>query len=138
MAFWLLKTEPEEYGYADLVAAGRDRWDGVKNPTALKHLRAMVPGDQAFIYHTGKERAVVGLAEVVSHPYPDPEAGDPRLVVVDVVPRGRLAQPVPLAAIKADPAFAGWELVRIPRLSVMPVSPEHWERILQMGGGLAP
>lgn len=134
MAFWLLKTEPEEYGYADLAAAGRDRWDGVRNPTALRHLRAMAPGDRAFIYHSGKQRAVVGVAEVVSAPYPDP--ADPRLAVVDLEPRGRLARPVTLAAIKADPAFAGWELVRLPRLSVMPVPPVFWEQILQMGGGV--
>lgn len=137
VAFWLLKTEPGEYSYADLEAAGRDRWDGVKNPTALRHLRAMVPGDRAFIYHTGRERAVVGVAEVVSPPYPDPDGDDPRWVVVDVLPRGRLVQPVSLATIKAESAFVGWELVRLPRLSVMPVPPAHWERILQMAGGLA-
>jgi len=137
VAFWLLKTEPEEYGYADLAAAGRDRWDGVKNPTALRYLRAMAPGDRAFIYHSGRERAVVGVAEVVSRPYPDPSGTDPRLVVVDVEPRGRLHRPVTLAAIKADPAFAGWELVRLPRLSVMPVPTPYWERILEMGGGLS-
>lgn len=134
MAFWLLKTEPEEYSYDRLYAAGRDRWDGVANPTALRHIRAMRPGDLALIYHTGKEKAVVGIAEVVSPPYPDPKAGDGRRAVVDVAARERLARPVTLAEIKADPAFAGWELVRMPRLSVMPVGEAHWRRLLAMAG----
>ncbi len=133
MANWLLKTEPKEYSYDDLEKAGRDVWDGVRNPTALAHLRCMRQGDRAFIYHTGSEKAVVGLAEVVSEPYPDPAAGGPR-VVVDVSPLGRLPRPVTLAEIKARPEFAGWELVRLPRLSVMPVSPERWQRILELAG----
>lgn len=132
MAYWLLKTEPEEYSYDDLVRLGRDRWNGVSNPTALRHLRAMRPGDQALIYHTGKEKAVVAVAEVVSDPYPDPEAQSDKRVVVDVAPRRRLARPVTLAEIKADPAFADWELVRISRLSVMPVPETHWDRILAL------
>lgn len=132
MALWLLKTEPEEYSFSDLEQAGRDVWDGVKNPTALRNLRAMAPGDLAFIYHTGQERAVVGVAEVVSYPYPDPRADDPRYVVVDVRARERLPRPVTLAEIKRDPAFAGWELVRLPRLSVLPVSEAHWQRIISL------
>ncbi len=132
MAYWLLKTEPSEYAYEDLERLGRDHWDGVRNAVAQRHLKAMRPGDQAFIYHTGDQRAVVGLAEVVSAPYPDPTASDPRWVVVDVTPKGRLPRPVTLAEMKADPAFAHWELVRLPRLSVMPVPPALWMRILQM------
>jgi predicted RNA-binding protein with PUA-like domain len=132
MAQWLLKTEPKTYSYADLERQGRARWDGVSNPVALKHLRAMTAGDQAFIYHTGAEKAVVGIARVVSQPYTDPKAKDPRLVVVDLEPQGRLPSPVTLAAVKADPAFAAWELVRLARLSVMPVPAELWRRILAL------
>ncbi|MCG0238309.1 MAG: EVE domain-containing protein [Firmicutes bacterium] len=135
MAYWLLKTEPEEYSYEDLERAGRDVWDGVRNPTAQRHLRAMQPGDLAFIYHTGTERAVVGIARVATAPYPDPQDPAGRFVVVDVEPAGRLPRKVTLAAIKADPAFAGWELVRLPRLSVMPVPEPLWQRILALAGG---
>ncbi|BAS26183.1 EVE domain-containing protein [Limnochorda pilosa] len=136
MAYWLLKTEPGEYSYANLEAAGRDVWDGVRNAVALRYLRAMQPGDQALVYHSGKERAVVGVAQVATEPHPDPRTSDPRWTVVDVEPRGRLARPVGLAEIKADRAFQDWELVRLPRLSVMPVEPALWERILRMGGGV--
>jgi predicted RNA-binding protein with PUA-like domain len=133
LARWLLKTEPGEFSYDDLVRLGRERWNGVRNATALKHLRAMHAGDLALIYHTGDQRRVVGLCRVVSEPYPDPEAGDPRLVVVDVAPLRRLAEPVTLARIKADPFFAGWELVRQSRLSVMPVPDAIWRRIAGEG-----
>jgi predicted RNA-binding protein with PUA-like domain len=132
MAHWLLKTEPSTYSYDDLERQGRARWDGVSNPVALKHLRAMARGDQAFIYHTGGEKAVVGIARVVSQPYTDPKTKDPKLVVVDLEPQERLPAPVTLAAVKADPAFAGWELVRLGRLSVMPVPAELWRRILTL------
>jgi predicted RNA-binding protein with PUA-like domain len=138
MAHWLLKTEPSTYSYADLEREGRARWDGVTNPVALKHLRAMAPGDLAFIYHTGSEKAVVGIARVASEPSPDPNAKDPRLVVVDLEPRERLARPVTLAAIKADPAFADWALVRVGRLSVMPVPAPLWRRVLAMSKAAAP
>jgi predicted RNA-binding protein with PUA-like domain len=134
MAYWLLKTEPEEFSYDDLLRLGRDRWNGVTNNLALKHMRAMQPGDLAFFYHTGKERAIVAVCQVVSAPYPDPAQGDPKLVVVDVAPGYRLATPVTLAQLKADPAFAGWELVRMGRLSVMPVTADHWHRIHDMTG----
>jgi predicted RNA-binding protein with PUA-like domain len=129
---WLLKTEPGTFSWQDLVRDGRATWDGVKNPAALGHLRAMRPGDLAFVYHTGGEKSVVGICRVVSEPYPDPGAGDPRLVVVDIEPVKPLPQPVSLAAIKADRQFAGFSLVRIPRLSVMPVTPEQWRAILAM------
>lgn len=134
MAYWLCKTEPGEYGYDDLERAGTDVWDDVRNFTALRHMRAMQPGDLALIYHSGRERAIVGVAEVVSEPRPDPDAGDERIVVVDVRARSRLPRPVTLAEIKAHPAFADWELVRIPRLSVMPVSKERWRLIMEMAG----
>ena len=129
---WVLKTEPSEYGYADLVRDRRTRWEGVSNPVALKHLRSMQEGDDALIYHTGNQKALVGLARVVSAPYPDPR--DSKLVVVDVEPVKPLPRPVPLAEIKAEPAFADLGLVRVPRLSVVAVEPALWKRMLAMGG----
>src|SRR3954462_1870898 len=112
MAKWLLKTEPDSYSWDDLVRDKKATWDGVANALALKHIRTMKKGDVALIYHTGDERAAVGIAEVVSDPYPDPTAGDDKLVVVDLKPRKKLAQPVALADMKADPAFAGFDLIR--------------------------
>lgn len=132
MNYWLMKTEPEEFNYADLERLGRDRWNGVRNFQAIAHMRAMVAGDLVLIYHTGKEKAAVGVAEVVAPAYPDPASADDRFTVVDVAPRYPLPKPVTLQEIKADPAFAGWELVRLPRLSVMPVPPGHWQRIMTM------
>ncbi|HUI27628.1 MAG TPA: EVE domain-containing protein [Candidatus Kryptonia bacterium] len=126
---WLLKTEPSAYSFARLQRDGRAVWDGVKNPVALKHLRAVQPGDQLLIYHTGDEKAVVGIAAALGPAYPDPKQKDPRLVVIDLAPAAALPRPVTLAEIKASPKFAGWDLVRLPRLSVMPVSPEHWAEI---------
>lgn len=131
MAYWLFKQEPDEFSYADLEAAGSAIWDGVSNPLAQKHLRAVAVGDQVFFYHTGHEKAVVGIMEVVAGPQPDP--ADAKKVVVEVKPQRRLKTPVTLAAIKADAAFADWELVRMPRLSVMPVSAERWKKIQMMG-----
>ena len=130
MAYWLLKTEPSDYAYADLEADQETLWDGVGNNLALKHLRQIRRGDEALIYHTGKERMVVGIAEVTSDPFPDPERDNPRLVVVEVKPRRKLAKPIPLAEIKADPALKDFDLVRLPRLSVMPVNEAVWNRLL--------
>jgi predicted RNA-binding protein with PUA-like domain len=127
MARWLFKEEPDTYSFADLEADGQTVWSGVKNPLAQKHLRAVAVGDEVFFYHTGKEKAVVGVMRVVAGPAADP--ADESLVVVTVKPVRRLPQPVPLSAIKADPAFADWELVRIARLSVMPVSDAVWKRV---------
>jgi predicted RNA-binding protein with PUA-like domain len=129
---WVLKTEPSEYGFLDLVRDRRTRWEGVSNPVALKHLRSMLEGDEVLIYHTGNEKAVVGLARVVSRPYPDPK--DPKLVVVDVEPIRPLPRTVSLAEIKAEAAFADLGLVRVPRLSVVPVEPAQWKRLLAMAG----
>jgi len=129
MAFWLLKTEPSTYSWGDLVKAKRATWDGVKNPTALRNMREMKVGDLAFIYHTGDEKAIVGIAKVVKAAYPDPKAGDESLVVVDLEPVKPLKAPVTLASVKADKQYAAWALVRIPRLSVMPVTPEHWKAL---------
>lgn len=129
---WLLKTEPSEYSFDDLLREKKTVWDGVTNPLALKHLRAIRKGDPLLIYHTGDVRAAVGLGKAVSDPYPDLARQDPRIVVVDVAPVRRLAQPVTLEAIKADRAFQTFELVRLPRLSVIPVSEALWKRILRM------
>jgi len=130
--YWLLKTEPTVYSFADLLREGRTVWDGVTNNVALKHIRDIRCGDEAVIYHTGDERQAVGLAQVVSDPYPDPKQSDPRLLVVDVVPLRWLAHPVTLQAIKADPFFADFALVRQGRLSVVPVTAEQWQRLLAM------
>jgi predicted RNA-binding protein with PUA-like domain len=132
MAFWLFKQEPEEYSFADFVRDGSTLWDGISNALALKHLRACQKGDRAFFYHTGKEKAIVGILEITGPAVPDPNADDEKLVVVPVKPIQKLKSPVTLEAIKADPAFADWELVRIGRLSVMPCSPERWQQILKM------
>ncbi|MBM4186465.1 MAG: EVE domain-containing protein [Gemmatimonadetes bacterium] len=128
--YWLLKTEPSTYGFSDLARAGRASWDGVANPVALKHLRAMAVGDRCFIYHTGDEKRIVGLATVTKAAYPDPKLGDPKMVVVDLEAGDSLRRPVTLAEVKADPRFGDWELVRQSRLSVMPVSPQRWKAIL--------
>jgi predicted RNA-binding protein with PUA-like domain len=132
---WLLKTEPSGYSYDDLEKEGRAVWDGVTNPVALKNLRAMKAGDRVFIYHTGDEKAVVGRAEVVRAAYPDPKAKDPRLVVVDVKPAGRLKRPVTLAEIKAMPLFAESPLVRQGRLSVVPLTAAQEKAIEDAGRG---
>ena len=131
---WVLKTEPSTYGFPDLVRERRTRWEGVSNAVALKHLRSMLEGDDALIYHTGNEKSLVGLARIASAPYPDPAQKDERLVVVDVEARKPLPRPVSLAEIKADPAFKDLGLVRLPRLSVVPVEPDQWKRLLAMAG----
>jgi predicted RNA-binding protein with PUA-like domain len=132
MAYWLLKTEPDCYAWDDLVRDKSTVWDGVSNALALKHIRSMKKGDLALVYHTGGERSAVGVAEVKSNPYPDPKVGDEKLAVVDLKPKKKLPQPVSLSDIKADKAFAGWEFLRIGRLSVVPVPPAMWERILEL------
>ncbi len=132
MNYWLAKTEPESFSYADLERLGRERWNGVRNFAALKHISNMLPGDLLFIYHTGKEKSIIGVAEIVSEPYQDPSETDSRFKVIDVAPRYVLPRPVTLKEIKANPAFYSWELVRLSRLSVMPVSAEHWQLIHQI------
>lgn len=129
---WLFKEEPTHYGYDELVKDGRTSWSGVRNPVAQRHLRAVRKGDRIFYYHTGSEKAVVGIAKAAGHAYPDPADKTGKLWAVDVVPVGKLKRPVTLAEIKADRAFAGFALVRIPRLSVMPVPEKLWARIEKM------
>jgi len=131
---WVLKTEPSEYGFPDLVRERRTRWEGVSNPVALKHLRSMLEGDNALIYHTGNEKSLIGLARIASAPYPDPSRDDSRLVVVDIEAGRALPRRVSLAEVKADPAFKDLGLVRLSRLSVVPVEPDQWKRLLRMAG----
>ena len=129
---WLLKSEPDDYSFEDLEREGRATWDGVKNNLALKYIRQVESGDEAFFYHTGKQRAVVGIARIETEAYDDPNAKDGRLMVFDVRAGRRLARPVTLESIKSSKKFGDWELVRMPRLSVMPVPNEIWSRIIAM------
>jgi predicted RNA-binding protein with PUA-like domain len=126
---WLMKEEPTHYSYDDLVRDGRTSWTGVRNPLAQKHLRSIAKGDRIFFYHTGDVKAVVGIAKAAGAAYLDPADKAGKLHAVDVVPVKKLKTPVTLAAIKADPSFAAFPLVRMPRLSVMPVTDSEWTRI---------
>jgi len=127
-----VKEEPEHYGYDQLERERKTVWAGVRNPLAQKHLRTIRKGDRIFYYHTGKEKAVVAIARALGDAYPDPADSAGKSYVVDVAPEKRLARPVTLAAIKADRAFASFALVRMSRLSVMPVSDAEWTRIVDM------
>ena len=131
---WLVKEEPDNYNFDQFVADGSTVWSGVRNPVAQKNLRAMQKGDRVFFYHTGKEKAVVGIAKALGDSYPDPDDTSGKLYAVDVGPVKKLKAPVTLASIKADKAFAQFELTRIPRLSVMPVDEDTWDRIVRMAG----
>lgn len=135
MSYWLLKSEPDVYSYDDLARDKKTEWDGVNNNTALMHIRAMHKGDLAIIYHTGEERAAIGVAEVVSQPHPDAQLDDPKRVVVTVKPKNKFKRPVTLAQIKADPVFAGWDLLRIGRLSVVPVPENMWKHLEKLASG---
>jgi predicted RNA-binding protein with PUA-like domain len=129
MAHFLFKTEPSDYAYADLVREKRTVWQGVKNPLALKHLGTAKAGDTVAFYHTGSEKAVVGVARVVAAPYPDPDLDDPRRLVVDLAPVRALERGVAIGEFRKDPVLSSTELVRLPRLSVMPLTAAHFERI---------
>ena len=132
MARWLMKSEPESYGWADLVRDGATEWDGVRNNAARLHLKAMRQGDEAFFYHSMSDKAVVGIMRVTRGAEPDPKATD--WVRVRVEPVRALERPVTLAEIKAEPALAKMELIRQSRLSVAPVRDEEWKLILEMAG----
>ena len=129
---WLFKEEPTHYSFDDLVRDGKTSWSGVKNPLAQKHLRQVQKGDRIFYYHTGDEKSVVAIAKAVSDAYPDPKDKSGKLVTVDVAPVKKLARPVTLAEIKAKAAFKNFPLVRISRLSVMPISEKEWAEIEKM------
>ena len=128
---WLLKTEPSTYSWDDLEREKKAVWDGVTNPVALRNMAAMAPGDDALIYHTGDEKAVVGLARVTKAAYPDPKARDPKLLVVDLEPVRRVARRTTLAEIKADPLFRESALVRQGRLSVVRLDDQQFRTLTQ-------
>jgi predicted RNA-binding protein with PUA-like domain len=132
MARWLMKSEPESYGWADLVRDGATEWDGVRNNAARLHLKAMKAGDEAFFYHSMSDKAVVGIMRVTRGAEPDPKA--PEWVRVRVEPVRALKRPVTLAEIKAEPALAKMELIRQSRLSVAPVRDDEWAKVLEMAG----
>jgi predicted RNA-binding protein with PUA-like domain len=128
---FLFKTEPAEYSFGDLVRDKRAVWDGITNALALIHLRSVKKGDTVVIYHSGSGKEAVGLAQAVSAPYPDPKAGDPKRVVVDLKPLRAFQKAVPLATFKTDAVLRTVDLVRISRLSVMPLSAAQLKRVLQ-------
>ena len=134
MNYWLLKTEPEEYSWDKLEREGRGGWDGVRNFMAARNLRAMKVGDRAFFYHTGDEKRIVGICEVIKEAYPDKSDPTGKFVMVDVKPVQKAPTPVTLHEIKADKQFADFLLVRQARLSVMPVPPAHWKTICKRAG----
>ena len=132
MARYLVKTEPSTYSFADLTRDKKTVWDGVSNPVALKHLAAIKKGDTVIVYHTGDEKRAVGLAVAASDAYPDPKAGNPKVVVVDLKPDKPLKTPVTLAQVKADAVLKGNDLARLPRLSVIPFSEAQFQRLLEL------
>lgn len=132
MSYWLLKTEPGSYGWSDLIRDGATEWDGIRNHAAAAHLRAMAPGDRALIYHSGAEKAAVGIAEVTRAARTDGEAP---WVSVEIAPLEALPAPVTLAAMKADDALAGMAMLRQSRLSVSPVTDEEWAAIQALARG---
>jgi predicted RNA-binding protein with PUA-like domain len=134
MARFLVKTEPSTYSFADLQRDKQTVWDGVSNPVALKHLASIRKGDTVVIYHTGDEKQAVGLAVAASDAYPDPKLKDPKRPVVDLAADRPLPEPVTLAQVKADVVLKGTELARLPRLSVMPFSEAHFQRLLKLAG----
>jgi predicted RNA-binding protein with PUA-like domain len=130
MAYWLMKSEPGSYSWDDLVRDGETEWDGIRNPAARLHLRAMKAGDEALFYHSGDDKAAVGIMRITREAAPDPK--DPNWVSVAVAPVRALANPVTLKTMKADPRLAGLEMLRQSRLSVSPVRDEEWAAILSL------
>jgi predicted RNA-binding protein with PUA-like domain len=134
MKYWLLKTEPSTYSWADLRRDGKTRWDGVRNFQARNHIRSMRPGDLALIYHSVSEKSVVGVARVISAPYPDPSAADEDWSVVDIEPAFDLKEPVSLARIKEEASLRDMVLLKQSRLSVQPVGKTDFDRVIALGG----
>lgn len=133
MALWLFKEEPTHYSFQDLQRDQRVTWSGVNNALARQHLRQVQVGDRVLYYHTGKEKAIVGEMRILVGPKADPDSDDPKAVVVEVEPVRAFVRAVPLATIKAEDTLADWALVRMPRLSVMPVTEAQWKRIEELG-----
>jgi predicted RNA-binding protein with PUA-like domain len=131
---WLFKTEPSVYSFQQLQKEKQTVWDGVKNNLALKHLSGIKKGDAVLIYHTGDEKAAVGAAKALSGAYPDPAQKDPKLLVVEIEAGKALPRPVTLAEVKANPKLKSFDLARLPRLSIMPVTEEQWSIIEEMAG----
>lgn len=131
---WLFKEEPSNYSFDAFVADKKTTWSGVKNPVAQRNLRSVKKGDRVFYYHTGDEKQIVGIARALGNAYPDPADQTGKAHVVDIGPVKKLARPVTLKEIKADPFFKDFDLVRISRLSVMPVSDAEWTRIEKLAG----
>src|SRR5438105_12442857 len=129
---WLFKEEPTHYSFDDFTKDKKTMWSGVRNPVAQKHLHAVKKGDRVFFYHTGDEKAVIGIAKALGDAYPDPDDESGKQAVVDVAPVSKLPRAVTLAEIKADGVFKDFPLVRISRLSVMPVTDAEWTRIEKM------
>jgi predicted RNA-binding protein with PUA-like domain len=134
MAHWLVKTEPSTYSFDDLLNEKRTAWTGVKNAAAQLHLRGMKVGDEVLVYHSGDDKAAIGIAKVVRAAYPDPTNADGKAVAVDLAVVRRLKKPVTLAQVKADKQFKEWALVRISRLSVMPTTPQQFAAVLALAG----
>jgi len=132
---WLFKTEPSVYSFQELVKEKKTVWDGVKNNLALKHLSNVKKGDRIIVYHTGDEKAAVGIAEATSGAYPDPGKKDPKLLVVDIKPIEAFPRSVTLAEVKSNAKLKNFDLARLPRLSIMPVSEEQWAILREMAGG---
>ena len=130
--YWLIKEEPTKYSYDNLVNDKKTIWDGVGNNLALKNIRNISKDDEALFYHTGKEKSVIGIVKVINNPYSDPKKDDKRFVVCDIKPVKKLNRPVSLKEIKSNKIFKEFDLVRIPRLSVMPVTKKYWDTIIKL------
>ncbi|NNE30557.1 MAG: EVE domain-containing protein [Saprospiraceae bacterium] len=133
MNYWLIKSEPFEYSYDQLIEDKKTMWDGIRSYASRLHLRNMKKGDLAFFYHSRKGLEIIGIAKIVKEYYPDPTATEGDWSVVDVKPLKRMKQPVSLKEIKANPKLAEMKLVKISRLSVMPITPAEWKEVLKMG-----
>jgi predicted RNA-binding protein with PUA-like domain len=132
MAKWLFKTEPSDYSFDDLLREGKTVWDGVRNNWALKNLSSIKNGDDVFIYHTGKEKKIVGIAQVISEPYPDPRYSDEKLLVIDIKAVKQFSQHISLKMLKNDPLFSDFMLVKFTRLSILAVNDKYWKKIVQL------
>jgi len=135
MSYWLAKSDPETYGWADLVRDGKTSWDGVRNYKARNYIRAMKPGDVVLFYHSGKEKSVVGAMKILSEAHTDTTAEEDIWSAVDVAPAWTLKSPVTLTTIKAEPSLRNIHLVRVARLSVMPLEKKEFDTIVSLGGG---